>query len=235
MIRWIVGALLLVAALGGIAAYALRPTPAQPIDFVDDLKGPASPHLVIPFDSYSLTPHGLLRSKALTGLAFGSDRVMVRTASGAYLDRDFIFEIDVMIPDGTQDLAYVGFGRGKANPAYENEPAGAFQFRIHNLPDVDRVDAAASLPPRGRPARPGGRVHAELVQIGRYVGGSTATFRIERAGRHVTLSIPSALGASHTFDLATHPDLFDRDEAYLFFGNTTEGTVFSNVRVRPRG
>jgi hypothetical protein len=99
---------------------------------------------------------------------------------------------------------------------------------------VDRVDAAASRRATGRTATAGADVYTALVAIGRYVPGSKTTFRIERAGNQVTLSMPAS-GAAQTFDMLALPAPFGEDEAYLFFGNSTEGTVFSNVRVRPRG
>lgn len=214
----------------------MRPaTGAAPIDFADDLRGPVSPNLTIPFGAYALTPEGLLRSKAVTGSSFGNDRIVVKTVSGGYGSRDFVFEIDVTIPAKTEDLAYVGFGLGDPNPAYNSEPAGAFQFRIHNLPGLNRVDASASLPPTDRPAEAGPGVHAELKAIGIYQPGSTTTFRIERGGNRVTLSMPGREGASHVFDGSLQPTLFGEGEGFLFFGNSSEGTVFSNVRVRPRG
>ncbi len=221
--------------LGGVAVLWWRPAPPPAVDFSDDLRGPASEHLVIPFEAYALTPEGLLRSRAATGRTLGNDRVVARTVSGQYLSRDFVFEVDVTIPAETEDLVYIGFGRGDANAAYNNEPAGAFQFRIHSIAGLNRVDAAASLPSSDQPAGAGPKVHAALAAIGQYVPASITTFRIERAGSTVTLSMPATPGASHTFDMSVLPRLFGSDEGYLYFGNSTEGTVFSNVRVRPRG
>ena len=224
------------AALVGFGVYRARQADAiEPVDFVDDLKGPTSQHLIIPFGAYSLTPEGLLRSKAATGRSFGSDRVVVKTASGGYASRDFVFEIDVTIPPDSHDLAYVGFGLGNPNPAYNSEPAGAFQFRIHNLQGHDIVNAAASLPASDQPAEAGPKIHAALTTLGHYRAGSTTRFRIERAGNRITLSMPATAGAAHTFDMSLLPQLFRADEGYLFFGNSVEGTIFSNVRVRPRG
>jgi hypothetical protein len=227
---------LVVAAVIGLSVYGTRRTHiAPPVDFVDDLTGPATPALVIPFNAYALTPEGLIRTQAATGRIFGNHRPMVKTASGEYLSRDFVFEVDVTIPAETQDLAYVGFGRGDPNPAYNDEPAGAFLFRIHNLPGLNRVDAAASLPSSERPTEAGAKVHAALTAIGQYVPASRTTFRIERAGSKVTLSMPATPGASHTFDMTALPHMFGAADGYLFFGNSAEGTIFSNVRVRPRG
>lgn len=228
-------AALLVVGVAGIAVYWPRPVPDPPIDFSDDLKGPTSENFVIPFDAFALTPAGLLRSRAVTGEGFGSDRPVIKTRSGAYLSREFVFEIDVTIPASTEDIAYVGFGLGANNPAYNNEPAGAFMFRIHNLPGVDTVHAVASRPPSTQPAESGPQVFARLQTLGRYIPGQTTTFRIEHGGNRLTLSIPDQQGASHTFALPSYPGLFEPGSSYLFFGNSAEGTVFSNVRVRSRG
>lgn len=233
-LRWGLAALAVIA-LGGLALFWGRPASPPPVDFSDDLKGPTSEHLVIPFEAFALTPDGLLRAHAVTANTFGNDRAVVKTRSGAYLSREFIFEVDVTIPAGTEDLAYVGFGRGNANPAYNNEPAGAFLFRIHRMTGIDTVHASASRPSSTGKAEAGPQVFARLETLGHYVPGLTTTFRIEHADNRVTLSIPAQDGASQTFDLSAFPDLFDRDAGYLFFGNSSEGTVFSNVRVRPRG
>ena len=224
------------AALVGFGVYRARQARViEPADFIDDLRGPTSSHLRIPFDAYTLTPEGLVRSKAATGRSFGSDRVVVKTLSGGYASRDFVFEVDVTIPPDSYDLAYVGFGLGNPNPAYNSEPAGAFQFRIHNLEGHDIVNAAASLPASDRPAEAGPKIHAALTTLGHYRAGVRTTFRIERSGNRVTLSMPATDGAAHTFDMSLLPALFGEDEGYLFFGNSVEGTTFSNVRVRPRG
>lgn len=222
--------------LAVIGLYAMRDRPAPAVDFSDPLTGPVSPHLAIPFDSFALTPEGLLRTRAATSRQFGNDRPSVKTLSSRYLSRDFVFEIDVMVPTDTQDLAYVGFGLGAPNPAFNDEPAGAFLFRIHSMPGQDRVDVAASLRPgQPRQTEAGPSVYARLEELGRYTAGTKTTFRIERAGSNVTLSMDGAAGGSRTFDTSQFPELFGEDEAYLFFGNSAEGTIFSNMRVRPRG
>lgn len=231
--RIVLGSILL--ALAGIAVYSTRSEPAPPVDFADDLRGPASPNLTIPFHAYALTPEGLLRTDSATDRVYGNDRPMVKTVSAAYLSRDFVFEVDVTIPAETHDVAFVGFGLGDPNPAFNMEPAGAFMFRIHNLPGVDTVHAAAALPPSERPSDAGPAVHGRLEVIGTYVSDTTTTFRIERADNRVMLSMPATKDASHTFELGAFPSVVDRKRAYLFFGNSAEGTIFSNVRVRPRG
>ena len=60
------------AALVGFGVYRVRQARViAPADFTDDLRGPTSSHLRIPFDAYTLTPEGLVRSKAATGRSFG--------------------------------------------------------------------------------------------------------------------------------------------------------------------
>ena len=225
----------IIAALGAFGLYAMRNRSAPPVDFTDALTGPASPQLTIPFDSFALTPNGLVRARSVTARGFGNDRPTVKTVSGRYLARDFVFEVDVTIPPDTQDLAYVGFGLGDANPAFNNEPAGALLFRIHSLPNQNRIDLAASMPPTAaRQTDAGPRVYARIEELGRYMAGRKTTFRIERAGNTVVMSVPATPGASRTLELSQFPGLFAENEAYLFFGNSAEGTIFSNVRVRPR-
>lgn len=230
-------AALVLVAVAGIGVSSMRPAPVPAIDFSDTLRGPASPNLSIPFQAYALTPEGLLRAESASGRLSGLDRPMVKTRSGAYLARDFVFEVDVMIPPGAEDIAFVGFGLGDPNPGLANEPAGAFLFRIHSLPNMNVVHAAAAPPPGGR--------HSETVSpadvllrvdvIGRYETGSRTTFRIERAAGIVTLSMPGKSGSQFAFELPSYPALIDGGTGFLFFGNTAEGTIFSNVRVRPRG
>lgn len=235
-LRLAVAALALIA-LAGIGVHSMRPEPARPADFSDALRGPASPALSIPFGAYALTPDGLLRTTSTSGRESGLDRPMVKTVSGAYLSRDFVFEVDVMIPRESQDLAFVGFGQGDPNPGLSNEPGAAFVFRIHRLPQSDVVHAAVARPAGGRlaPTVSPADVMLRLDAIGTYVPGTTTTFRIERAGDIVTLSLPGAPDVRSAFDLRDYPQLFDDRSGFLFFGNSAEGTIFSNVRVRPRG
>jgi hypothetical protein len=51
-----------------------------------------------------LTPEGLLRSRSNSGRTNGVDRPVVRTLSDRYIDRDFVFEVDVTIPEDVEDL-----------------------------------------------------------------------------------------------------------------------------------
>jgi hypothetical protein len=45
----------------------------------------------------------------------------------------------------------------------------------------------------------------------------------------LTLAVPVLPDARATFDLAQFRDLFDTDNAYLFFANSSEGTTFNDV------
>src|SRR5262245_19824423 len=87
----------------------------EAVDISDELNGPVSPFLTIPFDKYQLTPEGLLRTYSISGDRNGTDRVMVKTVTGNYLSRNFRFELSVYFPEGHEDLAYIGFGEGTPN------------------------------------------------------------------------------------------------------------------------
>jgi hypothetical protein len=197
-------------------------------DITDNIKGPVSPRLRIPFGSYALTPDGLLRSYSVSGDRDGIDRPIVRTESGLYLSRDFVFEVTVTIPATHEDIAYVGFGEGLANGAYNNEPTNCFIFRIHNIADVHRIDTAVGRRHPGKPPLP---YFAELHSIANYTPGSPMRFRIEKRGGRVIMSVPSLPGSEQSFRLSDYPTLFDANHAYLFVGTTSQGTTFSNLSV----
>ncbi len=235
-LRFGVTALVLVT-LAGIGVYSMRSAPVPPIDFSDTLRGPASPNLSIPFGAYALTPEGLLRADSASGQLSGLDRPMVKTRSGAYLSRDIVFEVDETISPDAEDIAFVGFGLGDPNPGLSNEPGGAFLFRIHSLPNMNVVHAAAAPTPGGRHSETvaPADVLLRLGAIGRYEPGRRTTFRIERAANIVTLSMPASSGSQFAFELPSYPNLIDGRTGFLFFGNSAEGTIFNNVRVRPRG
>ena len=200
------------------------------IDFVDELTGPESPALVIPFDKYALTPAGLLRTSAASGTENGIDRPVVKTLSGRYLSRDFVFEVDVTIPASHGDIAWVGFGAGRPNRVVDNEPTSAFTFRIHNLPDVafHGIDIAVSVPSGGKEFRGAFR---SLDRVAAYTPGRPMRFRIEHRSGVVTMTIPD-LNVSRAFRVAEFADLFDASNAYLFLNNSSEGTAFRNASLR---
>ncbi len=200
------------------------------IDFVDALTGPDSPAFRIPFDKYALSPTGLLRTSAGSGIQNGIDRPVVRTVSGKYLSRDFVFEVDVTIPASHGDIAYVGFGAGRTNPVLDNEPTSAFLFRIHNLPDVafHGIDVTVGVPSGGSGFR---NAFRSFDRAGEYTPGRPMRFRIEHRGGVVTMTIPG-VNVSRAFRFAQFADLFDSSNAYLFLSNSSEGTTFQHASLR---
>lgn len=218
------------ALVAGLLVSACARGPA-PVDFVDPLTGPVSQALAIPFDKYALTATGLLRTNSESGTENGIERPVVRTVSGGYLSRDFVFEVDVTIPKDHGDIAYVGFGQGRNNPALDNEPSHAFLFRIHNLPRMPlyRIDLAVSDPKGGVGFRGAFR---HFQQIGEYTPGRPMRFQISHQAGKVTLSVPALAGGHATFEPAQYRDLFDRANAFLFLSNSSEGTTFQNASLR---
>jgi hypothetical protein len=206
-------------------------TGPAPVDFVDPLVGPASPAFTIPFEKYALTPDGLVRTNSESGTKNGIERPIIRTISGGYLSRDFVFEVDVTIPADHGDIAYVGFGSGRTNPRLDNEPTDAFLFRIHNLPDMPfyGIDVAVSDPEGGVGTQGAFR---QFARAGNYTPGTATRFQITHQDGRVTLALPAASGAGTTYELSKFGDLFNRSEAYLFLANSSEGTRFSNASLR---
>lgn len=201
------------------------------MDFTDSLIGPVSPSFDIPFQKYTLTPAGLLRAESDSGTENGIERPMVKSVSGSYLSRDFVFEVDVTIPKDHGDIAYVGFGAGRPNVGMSNEPSNAFLFRIHNLPRLPfyGIDFTIADPEGG-----GGYLGQYRVfeRAAEYRAGASMRFRIEHRAGNVTMSIPELPNASFTFTREQYRDLFNATDAYLFFGNSSEGTTFKNASVR---
>lgn len=204
---------------------------AAPIDFEDALIGPVSPALTIPFDKYALTPDGLIRQRSDSGIENGIERPVVRTVSGAYLSRDFVFEVDVTIPGDHGDIAFVGFGAGRTNGVVDNEPSHAFLFRIHNLPKMPFYGIDLAI------ADPNGTVgyrnaFRSFSRLGEYTPGQAMRFQISHQAGKLTLSIPSQPKVHETFDMAQYRDLFDDDNGFLFLSNSSEGTTFSHASLR---
>jgi hypothetical protein len=204
---------------------------ADAIDFADPLTGPVSPAFTIPFDSYSLAPAGLLRAHSPSGTENGIERPIVKTVSGNYLSRDFVFEIDVTIPADHGDIAFVGFGKAETSRVFNNEPTNAFLFRIHNLPrmpfygiDVTVADPAGKEGPQGN--------FRVLDRMAEYTPGKPMRFQIAHQDGRVTMSLPAMPDKKRTFALADFPGLFDSREAHLFLANSSQGTTFTNASLR---
>jgi hypothetical protein len=204
---------------------------AEPIDFEDALTGPVSPALSIPFEKYRMTPAGLLRAHAGSGTENGIDRPVVKTVSGSYLSRDFIFEVDVTIPRDHGDIAYVGFGAALNNGRYENEPADSLLFRIHNLPKLPFFGIDMAVTDQDVVGKSGEHFRS-ISRVAEYTSGAPMRFRIAHRAGDVTMSIPALPSASVTFARAQIADLFDDQHAFLFVANSSEGTTFRNASVR---
>jgi hypothetical protein len=201
------------------------------VDFNDPLTGPVSPAWTIPFEKYALTADGLLRTHSESGTENGIERPVVRTVSGDYLSRDFVFEVDVTIPKEHGDIAYVGFGSGDSNTVVDNEPTHAFLFRIHNLPRMPfyGIDLAVGDPQGGVGYRGAFR---HFARAGEYAAGQVMRFRIAHQAGKVTLSVPALPDVRAEFETAKFPDLFKTTDAYLFLSNSSEGTTFRNASLR---
>ena len=203
----------------------------QPVDFDDPLTGPVSPALSIPFDKYVLTPAGLLRQHSESGTENGIERPIIKTLSGDYLSRDFVFEIDVTIPADHGDIAFVGFGAARNHLEGDNEPTDAFVFRIHNLPKTSyfAIDLALADPDGGAGFNNRFRM---LERLGEYTPGKTMRFQIAHKAGTVTLAIPALPGASRSFPPPRYDGLFEASAAHLFFANSSKGTTFKNASLR---
>ena len=214
-----------IALIVTISACARGPAP---MDFVDPLTGPVSPAFAIPFAKYALTEAGLVRTHSESGTENGIERPVIRTVSGSYLSRDFVFEVDVTIPADHGDIAYVGFGEAQPNLTLDNEPSHAFLFRIHNLPSMPfyGIDLAVGDPEGGVGYRGAFRYHERHAS---YTPGKAMRFRITHRDGKVMLAIPALPDVHATFDLAQFRDLFDSGHAYLFLSNSSVGTTFNNA------
>ena len=200
---------------------ALPSAPACPgLYFTDSLAGPTSPCLAaLPTGKYAYTASGVQR---IQGNA-ETDRPMVTTESAAYLTAtDFTADVTVTLVNN--DLLYFGLGRNDTDPSYFNEPANGFYFRVHSgwqgnySIQADVMNAGSST--------------FVVNQVGTYSLGSTITLRIVRAGDNVTMSVVG--GGSVTYSLSAYPSLgLTNSNTRVFFGNTTVGSVFSDLKIYP--
>lgn len=216
-------------AAGVAAVYLLRPDVAPAVDFVDNLTGPTSAQFDIPFDTFTLSPEGLLRAHSDSGRENGTDRPVVRTRSDRYLSRDFVFEVDLSIPPDVQDIVFVGVGAARSTAPF-NEPGAGFGFRVHHLPDNREVRlAAVTLPQPGA-----GITYPFQETLGSMPADGTITLRLERNGDQIIGSLPGQPDSERRIRISAYPSILSSGQGFLYLSNTAEGTVFSNVRVRPR-
>jgi hypothetical protein len=212
--------------------FAPPPPPAE-MFFTDTLTGPSSPNLAtIPAGKYTYTASGLQRSQSSSD----TDRPVVTTGLSTYLTtNNFIAEVSVMEADN--DILYFGVGQGDSDPSYNNEAGHAFYFRVHNnfvnggggyygiQADVRGFTGDSS-------AKGYGNGFQELNTVGNYSPGSTITLRIVRNGDTITMSIVG--GGSVSYSLSAYPALGLTDSnTRVFFGNTSVGSVFSNLKIYP--
>ncbi len=218
-----------IVVAGSAGVYSLRPQAPPAVDFSDDLRGPTSAQFNIPFEKYTLTPEGLLRTHSDSGRGNGVDRPVVRTLSDRYLSRDFVFEVDVTIPPDVEDIIFLGIGDATATTPF-NEPGGAFGFRIHHMPDNREVRLAAmTLPPRGTPVT---YPFHELIDS--VPASGPFTVRLERSGDQIIGSLPGQDASERRVRISEFPAILSNGRGFLYLANTAEGTVFGNVKVRPR-
>lgn len=216
-------------AAGAATVYVLGHRPVPAVDITDSLTGPTSPFFDIPFDKYTLSPEGLLRAHSASGRSNGIDRPIVRTRSDQYLSRDFVFEVDVTIPPANEDIVFVGFGEAAPAQPY-NEPSNVFGLRIHHLPDNHEVRLAAiTLPDNGV-----GPSYVFHELIGTVPESGALTLRLERAGDSIRASVLGQNDRARTLRISEFPSVLKNGRGFLYMANTSEGTTFSNVRVRPR-
>lgn len=194
------------AVVLGLLLTATAPAIADDTYFTDPLTGPSSPHLGTIDGDYTYQPLGLSPGLARTTSdmtnehgSFPIDRPMVKTLSGGFLNTAFVAELTVKTSVGGNDLIYIGFGQGVANPGYFDEPTNSIYFRIHS--GATHVVQAAY---HSGTATPSWGPH-NLADIGTYTPAGT-TFRIEKCGDDVTLSIVGGGSKTwHVSDLASGP------------------------------
>lgn len=216
-------------AIATVLAVSACTRGAAPVDFSDPLTGPVSPAFTIPFDKYALTPAGLERTASASGTENGIDRPIIKTVSGDYLLRDFVFEVDVRIPADHGDIVFVGLGSPRTDPTANREPTNVALFRIHNLPTVPffGIDiAVADTNARKLEGR-----FREFARVANYKSGESMRFRIAHQVGNLTLSVPAISDAHRTFKTDDLRDLFGQD-AFLFLANSSQGTTFRNASLR---
>jgi hypothetical protein len=203
----------------GLIALAFFDRSSSPY-FSDPLTGPNSPKLSIPAGKYGYTPQGLRRVQSDNLV----DRPMIRTVSGAYLRAThFTFEVSAKV--AADDLSFFGFGQAVRDPGYYNEPSHCFSLGIANLGSA--TIGATVVQVGAEEAH-----YLDKHELGTYVPGTTETVRIVRDGDYLTLSVPRQ-NIHRTYSISQYNAQLGltNENTCLFFGSTSVGTVFSNVRV----
>lgn len=195
------------------------PPPSAVLFFTDSLAGPSSPNLgTIPAGKYGYTSSGLQRTQSDNN----TDRPMVATRLSSYLSETNV-TAEVTVKLANNDLLYFGLGQGDMDAGYSNEPSHAFYFRVHSgFGGTSAIHAAVRSSPTAYQA---------VNQIGTYSLGSTITLRIVRAGDNVTMSIVGGGSISYSLSAYNSGLGLTNSNTRVFFGNTTVGSVFSNLKI----
>ena len=209
-------------------ALALPSAPPAQMFFTDALTGPSSPNLAtIPAGKYGYTASGLQRSQSNND----SDRPVVSTALQTYLaSATGNFGADITVTIANNDIAYFGLGQGDADVAgYHGEPAHAFYFRAHN----NFVNGGPGYYGIQAMVRATTGQYLALTSPGTYSPGSAVTLRITRIGDNITMSVVG--GGSSTYSLSAYQAALGltNSNTKVFFGNTSVGTTFSNLKIYP--
>ncbi|MBL4818274.1 MAG: NHL repeat-containing protein [Deltaproteobacteria bacterium] len=203
-------------------------TLAAVTDFTDPLTAAlTSPVFTINAAKYSFTASGLQRSQSDSGTANGVDRPMVKSVASNYLSlQNWKFEIEVTPGASNQDLIYIGLGQAVPNTLVSNEPANGFHLRIHSGGlGSNQIHAAVVV---------NNATHflaLDTTTLGTLPQHPQKTkFLITRAGDNLTLSVAGQPGV--TFSIAQYATQISLNNANarLYFGNTSETTVFSNAK-----
>ncbi len=151
------------------------------------------------------------------------DRVYIRTKSGDFLNKDFIFEV---VFEGPQDHDTAFFGLGEARPGRESgEPVGSVNLRIHG---PGKRKGAVTLTKAGPFA---GKTMGYIPRPG------THRARIHKKGPTVTFSIdvnddgPSSNDFSKKIpDIKAFATFLNDNNFHLFFGSGAKVT-YKEVRL----
>ena len=226
---------IVIATLGARGTQLLKNGPAGPatppaqLFFTDALNGPNSSNLAaFPAGKYSYTTNGVRRSQSSSD----SDRPVIATSLKTYLaSTTGNFGADISVNIANNDIAYFGLGQGDADPYYNSEPSHAYYFRAHNN-FVNGGGGYYGIQAAVKTTNPSPNWLANQ-DIASYSPGTTITLRITRIGDKITMSVVG--GSSVTYSLSAYQAALGLTNANtaIFFGNTSVGTTFSNLKVYP--